>query len=609
MNLETRKCQNCRVEFTIEPEDFKFYDKIKVPPPTWCPQCRLQRRLMWRNERVLYNRKNDAPGSLESFISNYNPRVTIPVYDQAYWWSDKWNSLTYGMEYDFSRPFFTQFKELLSKVPVMNLTNLQSVNSEYCNFTYQVKNGYLNIASDINEDSAYVHHTIYSKNSFDLLSCKKMELCYGCIHTVQSYGSSHLWFSNQCVDSQFLYNCRNCQNCFGCVNQRNGKYQIFNKQYSKETYHAKLKEFDFGSHAGLQNILKQFQDLILKEPHRFASTIQVQNVSGDYINNAKNCKFCFDVEGPAEDNKYVLYGVPNLRDCYDGYGTGNGMEVAYEITSAGGNAQRLFFSPFAWTGDNYYYSHFCEGCSSIFGCAGLHSKSYCILNKQYTKEEYEKLVPRIIQHMNDMPYLDKKGRIYRYGEFFPPELSPFSYNETIAQEYFPLTKEEAIEKGYSWKDPEPRNYQIQIPNDQLPDHIKDAPDDIVNQIIECGHAQGSPSKTSGQTAGAVCNEQCTEAFKIIQPELDFLRKMSLPLPRLCPNCRHYQRIKQRNPLKLWHRKCQCAGAKSENGIYQNTADHLHHKKDEPCLNGFESTYAPERPEIVYCEQCYLKEVV
>jgi len=216
------------------------------------------------------------------------------------------------------------------------------------------------------------------------------------------------------------------------------------------------------------------------------------------------------------------------------------------------------------------------------------------LNKQYTKEEYEKLVPKIIQHMNEMPYTDKKGRVYKYGEFFPPELSSFCYNETIAQEYFPLTKEKALKQGYSWKDPEPRNYPIDIKFKDLPDHIKDVKDDIIGKVIECAH-QGK------------CNEQCTEAFRIIPQELQFYKKMNLPLPRLCPNCRHYQRLKQRNPLKLWKRKCMCAGEKSENGIYKNTISHSH--GNSPCSNTFETSYAPDRPEIVYCDQCYLQEVI
>ena len=83
--------------------------------------------------------------------------------------------------------------------------------------------------------------------------------------------------------------------------------------------------------------------------------------------------------------------------------------------------------------------------------------------------------------------------------------------------------------------------------------------------------------------------------------------MNLPLPRLCSNCRHYQRIKQRNPLKLWHRQCQCAGEKSDNKVYQNTIQHFH--SNEHCPNEFETTYSPDRKEIVYCEKCYQQEVV
>jgi hypothetical protein len=193
--------------------------------------------------------------------------------------------------------------------------------------------------------------------------------------------------------------------------------------------------------------------------------------------------------------------------------------------------------------------------------------------------------------------------VYKYGEFFPPELSPFCYNETIAQEYFPLTKKEALEQDYQWKEPEERNIKPDLKTNELPDHIKDVSDEIIGKIIQCQHAK---IKEDG-TLETTCNEQCTTAFKIIEPELAFYKRMNLPLPRLCPNCRHYQRLKQRNPLKLWHRKCQCNGDKSENGVYQNTIEHFHGK--EPCPNEFETSYAPERKEIVYCEQCYLQEVV
>ena len=109
MNPETRTCQNCKNSFAIEPEDFKFYEKIKVPPPTWCPECRMMRRMMFRNERVLYRRKCNALGHDEEIISVFSPEKPFTVYDYKYWWSDAWNPFDYGRDYDFSKPFFQQF--------------------------------------------------------------------------------------------------------------------------------------------------------------------------------------------------------------------------------------------------------------------------------------------------------------------------------------------------------------------------------------------------------------------------------------------------------------------------------------------------------------------
>ena len=56
MEEQIKNCQNCKQDFVIESEDFSFYEKMKVPPPTFCPDCRLARRLIWRNERTFYKR-------------------------------------------------------------------------------------------------------------------------------------------------------------------------------------------------------------------------------------------------------------------------------------------------------------------------------------------------------------------------------------------------------------------------------------------------------------------------------------------------------------------------------------------------------------------------
>jgi hypothetical protein len=319
------------------------------------------------------------------------------------------------------------------------------------------------------------------------------------------------------------------------------------------------------------------------------------NVVGDNIRNSKNCFSCFDIF-EVEDCKYSTWGGYKMKDSYDGYGAGI-AELLYETVDTGGvsgASAKNSFTIVSWDSLDIRYSYNCHSCANLFGCIGFRSKQYCILNKQYTKEEYEELVPRIIKHMNEMPYVDSRGRVYKYGEFFPPDLSPFAYNETIAQEYFPLTKEQALAQGYRWRDPDPKAYTITKKPGDLPDHIRDVRDDILQETIGCAHE-------------GTCNHQCPTAFKVIPQELQFYRRMNLPLPRLCPNCRHYERLAQRNPLKLWHRKCQCAGQKSENGVYQNTAKHQH--GDGHCPHEFETSYAPDRKEIVYCEQCYNAEVV
>ena len=48
MNSETRNCQNCKKDFTIEPDDFSFYEKMDVCQPKICPDYRARQRLSFR---------------------------------------------------------------------------------------------------------------------------------------------------------------------------------------------------------------------------------------------------------------------------------------------------------------------------------------------------------------------------------------------------------------------------------------------------------------------------------------------------------------------------------------------------------------------------------
>ena len=572
MNSKIKQCQNCKTKFIIEPEDFEFYRKINVPEPTFCPECRLQRRMAFRKESpTFYRRKCEATG--KDLISFYHPKSPVKIYDQKYWWSDKWDPMEYGIDYDFNKTFFEQFYQLIKRVPFPAVFNDNVVKSDYCNACASIKNCYLVTNSGYGENLSYANRAVKCKDSLDIYITDKSELCYQDLYCSNSY---KLFFSDHCdscIESYFLYDCRNCKNCIGCANLRHKQYYIFNKPYGKEEYKRKAKEFNLGSYSGLLKLQKKFSEFRKKSLHKFGNITKSINVSGNEIANSRNCHYVFDIKD-CENLKYVNwagFGFP-LKDTYDcGPGTFS-AELFYESIDAGAESSRNLFANVSYYSSNIEYSFNLRSCSNLFACVGLRHKQYCILNKQYTKEQYQELLPKIKKHMNDMPYTDKKGRIYKYGEFFPIELSPFSYEKSIAQEHFILSKNQAGKKGYPWFDKLKPDYQPTIKTKDLPDNIKDAKKSILDEIVECANA---PSKCIG-----------SGVFKLISKELDFYKKQNLPLPRLCPLCRHRERIKQRNPMKLYTRQCM----------------------NKACSNTFQTTYALDRKEIIYCEECYLKEV-
>jgi len=576
MNQETRQCQNCKQDFVIEPDDFNFYEKIKVPPPTFCPGCRFIRRAVWRNERTLYRRTCDL--CKKNIISIYSPKSPYVVYCNDCYYGDKWDPLSFGREYDFSRPFFEQLKELQLRVPRMYSFVFQNVNSEYTNGSAFNKNCYMIFVSDYNEDSLYSYHLMHSKSTADCHTSNDCELCYECIGCEKCYKASFSEDCSNCQDIIACKNCSNCQNCVGCVNLKSKSYCIFNEQYSKEEYSAKIKELNLQSRDGINTILDKARQFLASNIVKYIHGIKNANVVGDYISNSKNSFDCYG-SSAIEDCKHVTWG-DNINNCHDAYVVIDKSSFSYEIVSAI-NLNNVKFSFLCQNDFDSQYCDFCDGSNNIFGCIGIRKGEYCILNKKYSKEEYDGLLPKIIKHMNSEPYTDKSGIEYKYGEFPPAALVPFAYNETVAQEYSPKSKEQAGRAGYFWREPEEKNYKITLDSKDLPQSIAETKDNIVDEIIGCEH-------------NGKCGEGCTGAFKITPEELQLYRKMGVPLPRLCFNCRHTQRFKKKNPQKLWHRQCMC------------DKNHPHHSGK--CPNEFETSYAPDRPEIVYCEQCYQAEV-
>jgi hypothetical protein len=554
-----KSCRQCAQKFEITDEDLKFYDKVSpvfadkkylIPPPTFCPDCRQQRRKAFRNEYKMYQRKCDLTG--RQIISIFSPDKPYTVYDAKEWWSDKWNPLDYGTDFDYSRPFFEQFDELIHKVPQLNLLGYNNENSDYTNYVSHLKNCYLVFSSDFNRDCMYGKWIEYSKDSVDNFMLDNSELAYESIFSQYIYNGIFIVNSSHCHDSAFLYDCKSCSNCFMSSGLRNKQYCIRNKQFSKEEYEKNIKSIDTGSYKNINNLKKEFTEMKAVAPHLYINRNgRLEASNGDYLVDVKNCS-----------NSYFATRVQDCAYAYDVFEIKDSMditcasgELGYENCETVPMPFRSAFNYGSYTGGNLYYTLHCmNNCNDCFGCVSLKHQKYCILNRQYSKEKYEELVTKIIEHMK------KTGE---WGEFLPIRLSPFGYNETEADIFFPMTREEALKSGAKWKEEDKAN-RYQGPKILLPDNITEIKDEITKQIL--------------------CCESCAKNYRIITQELEFYRRMKLPLPHKCFDCRNRERHNLLNERKLYDRKC------------------------DKCKTELKSTYKPDYKGIVYCESCYLKEV-
>ncbi len=551
-------CKNCTVQFDISEGESRFLESVspsingsllRIPHPTLCVDCRHQRRLAHRNERNLYHRQCALTG--DRIISIYSPDKNYVVYSQEAWWSDSWDALAYGRSYDFTRPFFEQLSNLRKSVPRMALMQSQNENSLYTNCVSHLKNCYLLFSSDFNRDCAYGTWVQDSRDCFDNLFLDKSELSYNSIFSDNIYRGKWNVLSSQCNDSSFLFDCRGCSDCFMSTGLRNKQYYFENQSLTKEQYFARLADRRLDSYENFENAKKQFAEVVLDHPRLYLwRKGRINNSTGDVLADVENCQNCFELTGGKDcANVQSAFQLKDTRD-----GSYVMAELGYENCECVPQPFHSAFNLNCYSGNDLYYSDMCmNSCSNLFGCVGLKHKSYCVLNKQYTKEEYYALLLKVVEHLRSTA---------EWGEFLPISESPYCYNESNAQDEFTLDRTEAEAMGVSWLEPDEKEFQPQSVS--LADSIKDCSDEITKSVLAC--------------------RQCRRNYRIISQELNFYRKEGIPLPRHCPECRHQERMGFKNRRHLWSRNC------------------------AECKTPLQSSYAPKNSATILCEQCYHKVV-
>jgi len=556
MKIEEKKCNKCNSDFILEQDDFSFYEKMKVPVPNICPDCRFKIRAQWRNEMTLYSGQKCGLCQ-KNILTMYNPKSPYTIYCYECFYSEKWDPKDYAMDYDRSRPFFDQMKEFLIKVPKINLGisfgDGENINSEYTNMASGCKNCYLVFNTSPAEEVLYSRGVKKGLDSSDIYFGVQFERCYDCINVQES--ASVLWGQNTvgCVDSSFVLNGSGLINCFGCMNLRNKSNCWFNEQLNKEEYLKKIEEVK-GSYSKTEEFKKKIEEFCKTLPRRANNNIKTINSTGDYLNECKNVHNSFEV-AKGENSRYI-FSSKMTKDSLGTIGYGTNSELLLEVVATG-YCNNVIGSYWAEHSRDILYSFYIANCENCIGCDAIRHAKYSILNKEYSKEEYEELKNFIVKELTE------KGV---HGLMMPAEIAPFAYNETIAQDNMSLTKEEALAQGFRWEDDiqKTEGKETLLP-ENIPDHINDVKDEITKEILKC--------------------IECERNYKITEQELLFYRKMILPIPRKCFFCRHRDRIKRRGPYRFYSGKC------------------------DYCGKDVETNYSPNCPEIIFCEKCYQQEVL
>jgi len=556
-----RVCKSCGTQFQIYEEDIRFYRSLLIPPPTLCPLCRKKRR-MAHLMRVpkFFKKECNAEGHSESLVSVYPKESPHKVYDTPYWFSDEWDAEDYCREYDIEKDFFSQFKELFFDVPRIPIDrDLTATNCDYSVGGKHGKNLYYCGGGYRSEDCMYDMNTRFSKSCIDSTNVWHSELCSNCVDAEKCSNCIYVHNSSNCLDSAFLYDSRNCSHCFMSSNLRNKSYVFQNQQLSREEYKKRIESVNTGNREELEVYISKFNDLLTRAVRRAVTNTNTANSAGDKLTNCKDCFFAFD--GTNGENLRYTNGFDSLRDVMDVSFSAENTEKCYECIIALGSGMKSCM--FVRSSMDLEYCSDCHNSKYCFGCVGLRNKEYCIFNKKYSEDEYWKKVDEIKTRML------QDGT---YGEFFDVSLNLIPYQSSNAEYYWPLSEKERKEKGVMWYEESginiPEGMETLVPGkDKEFLDIKNVGDDILQKAIIC--------------------KKTKKPFRVIESELQLLRKLNIPLPTKHP----WERIMERK-------------------VYEHDID-LYPFTCPSCRKNTHSVYneTKQKEYKIFCEECYNKEVV
>lgn len=286
--------------------------------------------------------------------------------------------------------FLSAYSMLRRSLPRPPTGNIDNENCDYTGYTYHSADCYYTFDCAYNKRCLYLFDSVRCVDCVDGdydVDCEKL---YGCVDCLRAYNSTYLDYCARIYDSHFCWDCIDSHDLFGCTHLRQKQYCICNRQYTQEEYKRRL--------AGLlarpsdQNLL-DLKNLIRTYPFGPSNVTHSENSSyGNHVHYALNLYLCYDAAHD-EDCGY-LYDSFYCKNSYDLTQCAQ-VELCYECR----DSSKLYNCRFADWSSNCYDSAFlanCVDCHNCFGCAELSHAKNCILNRQYTPEEYTRTVSEVM---------------------------------------------------------------------------------------------------------------------------------------------------------------------------------------------------------------------
>ncbi len=291
--------------------------------------------------------------------------------------------------------FFSELQKLLARYPQVPPDVNASENSEYGEHLYYCKNMHICFDNANCTDCLYTYDGYIVKNCVDTDYCAETELCYENVDSFKCFNSDYLEYCTSVRDSAFAANCINCHDVFGCVNLTNKSFCIFNRQLTEEDYRRKVVEYKKWPP---EKVLAMVEELKKRYPYRPKEGHNENSPYGNYVHYNKNCYMCFDAAH--NENSGYLYDSHHNTTCYDMTYAAANNQLSYEIV----DSAKLFncnYSVFSNNSQESSYLFNCRNVKNSIGCVALSNKQYCILNRQLSKEEYERISKQLLEELKN----------------------------------------------------------------------------------------------------------------------------------------------------------------------------------------------------------------